>query len=76
MCIAASAQDGLLQQEVARCRKGRDRKGAGDAQAKAYSATASDCHTQIVASLCQAKAASSFWVKRLCKILHVRIWPA
>ena len=30
-----AAQDGLLQQEVARCKKGRDKKGAGDAAAKA-----------------------------------------
>ena len=35
VCLPFSTQDGLLQQEVARCRKGRDRKGAGDALAKA-----------------------------------------
>ena len=33
--FVVAREDGLLQQEVARCRKGRDKKGAGDAAAKA-----------------------------------------
>ena len=35
LCAYVRTEDGLLQQEVARCRKGRDKKGAGDAAAKA-----------------------------------------